>query len=370
MPSNQYPASKKTMHRIKHYLWGALAAASTVMLLNCGGGGGSNAQSGAGEVTNQAVKGRFWQPSTAAWHVHYITDAGTGNTIRTSSRVYDSLTSVALDGRLFVSQNIGALSDTTVLTIHPVPAQAEDTAASLRTLSFSTTIQRSVLSPDSRYLAIIYADGTGAVSTKNGLAIYDLQNQTDVNTIDHKRIHDTGMSTVQIRDFSWLPRGEYRYLYFDDRIMAGSAANPTQPDKPAGKIVAPAGYETDSDFAISPDGKQIATTFAKNKKTGEDYAPREVWFTDITGGNPERVTTGVDATSPVWSPDGQFISVASGWVAKTNDRVAYVCRRKYIPSTARNVTDEGARRQIRYTPFNKLGVNDMGCPPIDFAWTK
>jgi hypothetical protein len=161
MPSNQYPASKKTMHLIKHYLWGALAAASTVMLLNCGGGGGggSNAQSGAGEVINQAVMGRFWQPSTAAWHVHYITDAGTGNTIRTSSRVYDSLTSVALDGRLFVSQNIGALSDTTVLTIHPVPAQAEDTAASLRTLSFSTTIQQSALSPDSRYLVsncIIY----------------------------------------------------------------------------------------------------------------------------------------------------------------------------------------------------------------------
>jgi WD40 repeat protein len=259
----------------------------------------------------------------------------------------------------------------TPITIHPVPkTQAADAVANLHTISFSKSINQVFLSPDSRYLALIYADDTNAASTQNGLVIYDLQNQAAVNTINRRLVRDTGMSTTQIMNFSWLPSGEYRYIYRDARIMAGSVATPSQLDKPAGKMVAPAGYETTSEFTISPDGKKIATTFIGPRKSGGNEYPHEVWIADITGGNPQRLTAGEDAIRAVWSPDGQFLAVASGFIGSSVSQFGQICRRKYIPSTARNVTDEGSRQQIRYIPFEKPYVDNMSCPPIDFYWTE
>jgi hypothetical protein len=361
---------------IRNFLWGvALIAGAAVLLINCGGNGGgagSGTKSDAGETLNQGLSGRLWQPDIAVGSLHYITDADTGNTIRTGSKLYDNLVSVARDSRLFVSQNISALSDTTVVTIHPVPTTqiALVNAPNLGTLSFSSTINEVAISPDSRYLALIYANDTRTAATKNGLYIYDLQNQASVNSVSPKRIHDTGMSSTQISRFGWLPGGEYRYVYLDNRIMAGSVANPSQPDKFAGKIVAPVGYQTSSDFAVSPDGEKIATSFRKEPQLGVPDDPREVWLTDITGGNPQQLTAGEDAITPVWSPDGQFISVASGRVGRNNDRSAYVCKRKYISSAARKVIDDANRKQIRYIPYRKLLVDSMYCPPIDLYWTE
>jgi WD40 repeat protein len=374
MPLTNATSQSRMQRRVIKILSGAvLVAGAIVMLVNCGGGGGgadSGTKSSPGGTINPGLSGKLWQPSLDVGYVQYITDANTGNTIKTKfSYVRDDLVSVGRDGRLFASQNISANLDTSIVTIHPVPkTQVEDPVANLGALSFNSTIQVVSLSPDSRYLALIYADGTSRVSTKNGLYIYDLQNQADVNAIDFKLIHDTKMSTTQIMSFDWMPGGEYRYIYVDDRIMRGSVTNPSQADKLAGKIVAPAGLKTGDQFAISPDGKQIATSFSRNKKPGEVYDSYEVWLTDITGGNPQQVTTGLDAILPVWSPDGQFLAVASGRVGKL-DSENDLCRRKYIPSTARNVPADG-RQQIRHTPFGKPFLYDMGCPPIDFYWTK
>jgi WD40 repeat protein len=384
MSSNQNLPSQSTKRRVKNCLLGALfVATAAVLLINCGGGGGadSSAKSISGDGLNPGASGKFWQPDLGVGSVHYITDAKTGNTIRTLSALRDSLVSVARDGRLFVSQNVLSTSEKPTLTIRTTPkTQVEDRASNVATLTLDVEEVNDVyLSPDSRYMAVIYADGTSAVSTKNGLYIYDLQNQADVNTIKLRRIYDTGMSSTQIAAFDWLPGGEYRYIYRDNRIMAGSVTNPSQGDKPAGKIVVPAGYyAVQEPLHISPDGKQIAVVFIlpKPPERTTGVRPREVWLTDISGGNAQRVTAAnqADAIAPVWSPDGRFLAIAAGPMRDNSDAAAFDCKRQYILSTARNVTKEN-NQALRYMPYarpnqTQVGPHDMPCNPLDFYWTE
>jgi hypothetical protein len=383
MLSNKHHSSGGTKRRIRNCLWGAVfVAATTVFLVNCGGGsdsGDSSAKSAAGETLNPGLSGLFWTVDIEIGSRSFFIDAKTGNTARadfpTNVSVWrHSLVSVARDGRLFVSQNVREQQDTAILTIHPVPkTQIKGDVANLYTLPLKTDVALVVLSPDSHYMAVIYTDGNSVTADKNGLAIYDLQNQANVNSVNPKRIHDTGFTTnTKIMSFDWLPNGEYRYIFRDDRMMAGSVANASLPDKPAGKIVAPAGHATTTDFAISPDGKQIATTFVGRKELdGSLVSTRDVWVTDITGGNAQRVTNDEATTRPLWSPDGKFFALSTTYIGASIGGIEdNPCDHWYAPSTARNVGYQSGGRPIKHTAFGDYVVSTMICPPMDFYWTE
>jgi hypothetical protein len=383
MPLTLATSENRMRRRISTILWGSvLVASAAVFLVNCGGGGGSDGESGgshseSGQTVNAGLRGRFWYPNTGLGSgLEFITDAQTGNTIATQTELVNSnIVNIARDGRLFVGWERDPMTERTRLTIHPAPPKEQvsnkrgSVVTTLKTLFFKTSFQNAFLSPDSRYLAFIYADDLFTISTKNGLVIYDLNNQADVNIINETEVRDTQMSSTKIKNFGWLPGGEYRVLYQDNTIMAGSVANPTAPHKPAGKIVAPAGFTTSNEFQISPDGKQIATFFSSKKELDDVYTPTDVWLTDITGGNPQRLTNNRDVAHPVWSPDGKFIALGSGPGALLNE--GRICYRWYVPSTARNATyAKGDSQSIRYTQFRGLGLINMTCPPLDFDWTE
>jgi hypothetical protein len=378
MSSNKRRALESIKHRIRNYLWGAVfVATAAALLVNCGGGGSSDssAKSAAGDTLNPGLSGRFWQVGILVGSEAYFTDAKTGNTVRTRfSGLRNRFVSVARDSRLFASQDLASQLDTATITIHPVPkTQIGGDVATLYTMPLSTDVDLVVLSPESRYMAVIYTNDNSVIATKNGLAIYDLQNQANVNSVNPKRIHDTGFTTnTMIMNFDWLPNGEYRYIFRDDRMMAGSVANASQPDKPAGKIVAPAGFRTTSAFAISPDGKQIATVFANRREIkGVPTNTRDAWITDITGGNAQRVTNDDSTTRPVWSPDGQFLAFSSSYIGETAAGIEdNPCDRWYAPSTARNIGYERGGRSIQYREFGESVITKMICPPLDFYWTE
>jgi len=66
-----------------------------------------------------------------------------------------------------------------------------------------------------------------------------------------------------------------------------------------------AGYSgLNTSAAVSPDGTKVALILSKSGSP-------DVWVCDADGSNLKRLTTGVEDSSPCWSPDGQWICFAT-----------------------------------------------------------
>ncbi|MGA7731386.1 MAG: hypothetical protein WCD37_08945 [Chloroflexia bacterium] len=68
------------------------------------------------------------------------------------------------------------------------------------------------------------------------------------------------------------------------------------------------GVEERYDFAWSPDGRQIAYN---QQGRGNSGALDDVFVQDATGSPPRRITNGMDARNPSWSPDGAHIAFST-----------------------------------------------------------
>ena len=68
------------------------------------------------------------------------------------------------------------------------------------------------------------------------------------------------------------------------------------------KIAAYSGLNTSA--AASPDGAKVAMVLSK-------AGSANIWVCNADGSNPKRLTTGLEDSSPCWSPDGQWICFAT-----------------------------------------------------------
>jgi len=68
------------------------------------------------------------------------------------------------------------------------------------------------------------------------------------------------------------------------------------------KIAAYSGLNTSA--AASPDGAKVAMVLSK-------AGSANIWVCNADGSNPKRLTTGIEDSSPCWSPDGQWICFAT-----------------------------------------------------------
>jgi hypothetical protein len=382
MSSNQYLFSQSTKRYIKNFLCGAVSViVATVFLVNCGGGGGDGGSTteSVAPVLNPGIVGKLWHPDEGITTREYITNVSTGGTnVKVLSTGY-SLASVARDGRILVSQEILSRSGSANLQFHDATKINEGniTATVLKSLPIDEELNFISISPDSRYLALIYADGIPKLATKNGLWVFDLQNQSDVRKINPVQIRKTNLSTNQVAAFDWLPGGEYLYMLDnDERLIAGSAANPKQSDRFIGKISRPPGYSIVTQrLAISPDGKQIALTFSNQNIAPNRVEPdSDVWLSDINGGNLQRLTSDNKSSHPIWSSDGKFIILGSNYHETAGTPRAgqpgFGCETWYVPSTAKNTTFEQGQK-LRYTDFEGTVSVGMSCILLaDFRLTQ
>src|SRR5678815_272133 len=74
--------------------------------------------------------------------------------------------------------------------------------------------------------------------------------------------------------------------------------------------------KTVSSAAISPDGKLVAysVSYADMK---DNERRNEIWMVAASGGAPRKFTSGKNDSSPVWSPDGQWLAFLSSRPAAT-----------------------------------------------------
>jgi WD40-like Beta Propeller Repeat len=354
---------------------------SSFVVVACGGGGGSSAGGSAvnGSGLNPGLSGRLWYPHGGQATLQDTSDANSGvSQIRLNPAYGYTVASIARDARLVVMESTDITAATTQIEVHdatkPVDMNKESIALSKQL--FSSYINKVRISPDSRYMALIYSQDITKLSTSNGLVIYDLQNQADVNKVTPKRVRDTGLSTRQIADIDWLPGGEYRYLRYDGSLVAGSAsaADPSLSEKQVGKIVRPTGYVENLRLAISPDGKQIAMTFEAGPLPNDPLRNKsDVWLIDINGGNLERLTNDDLSSNPVWSPDGKYIVLAyqfninSGLVGRGD--LGNTCDRWYVPATARNAAFKTGQ-PLLYKTVDTGFAKNLICPPMAIEWTQ
>jgi hypothetical protein len=170
------------------------------------------------------------------------------------------------------------------------------------------------LSPDSRCMAAIYTDPDEVNPTVYGLVVLDFQNQADVIKLTPVKIQSISLQKRKLIGFDWLPNGEYIYAYSDGELVRGSCTNRAQAIKTVGRIRPPTTYDLIGGgrptFSISPDGTKILVTLVGDAILKDEITKpnvSDVWVTDITGGNMQRVTVGDKTGLPMWSPDGKYI---------------------------------------------------------------
>jgi hypothetical protein len=403
MSQNQHHASESTKRRTRNFLYAAVVISITaVLLVNCGGSsdsGGSSAKSiGSGRELNPGLAGTLWRPGDGI--AYDSIDARTGD-VRTDtfvSRYENRVPSLARDGRLVIFSNINEDAMTTFevsefkgwdYTI--TRGFPEKMPRPLYTSKSNVNYHHLYLSPDSRCMAYIYGDDSPVLATQYALKVLDFQNQADVTKVNPTLAYTTGLQNRKIAGFDWLPNGEYMFVYTDGTLMRGSCINHGQIPRAVGQIKPPAtydiavGYQT---FAISPDGSKIAVELmgdAKVKGAGLPVNVEDVWITDITGGNMQRLTVGDKSSQPLWSPDGQHIALGYETYIKGSavnvspywGVPSYVTgvsgSRWYVPATARNVAYPKSVGEVGIVLQESYGVNSsisMGTIPIDLLWTK
>lgn len=74
--------------------------------------------------------------------------------------------------------------------------------------------------------------------------------------------------------------------------------------------------KTVSSAAISPDGKLVAYSVSYSDMKDNERR-NEIWMVATSGGTPRKFTSGKNDSSPVWSPDGQWLAFLSSRPAAT-----------------------------------------------------
>jgi Tol biopolymer transport system component/DNA-binding winged helix-turn-helix (wHTH) protein len=196
-------------------------------------------------------------------------------------------------------------------------------------------VQRSpALSPDGSRVAFIWAgesgnnldlyvqriDGTGRVRLTTdpapeespawspaGGTIAFIRNG-EIFTIPSTGGHESKMTTAAGSGLSWSP--DARRIAFSDRISADGPLGIFLVSVDSGerrRLTSPAkAAEDDFSPAFSPDGQAVA--FVRRATTATS-----VYRVPVSGGNPTRVAiSGQPANGLVWSPDGQYLLLATG----------------------------------------------------------
>lgn len=80
--------------------------------------------------------------------------------------------------------------------------------------------------------------------------------------------------------------------------------------RPIGAVKLPATLRDAGAPSWSPDGTRIAFTANTSApaKAAFPLPPTDVYVVGLDGGTPRRITTGRDALSPTWSPDGRWVA--------------------------------------------------------------
>jgi hypothetical protein len=398
MSSNQHLSSQRNKRCIQNCLLGSLlVVVASIFLINCGGGsgGGEDVKSIApGGALNPGLVGTIWRPGDGL--AYDSIDAGSGRVRERNfvARVENPNPILARDLRLALFFNTRASPQTTTFEVSEFKGWdysitqgfPERKPKPLYESGSDFDYHQLYLSPDSRCMAYIYGDDSPVLATQYALKVLDFQNQADVTKVKPVLAYGMGLQNRKIAGFDWLPNGEYMFVYTDGTLMRGSCINHGQVPKAVGRIKPPAtydiavGYQT---FAISPDGTKIAVELmgdAKVKDAVQSVNVEDIWITDITGGNMQRLTVGDKSSQPIWSPDGQWIAL--GYETYINSakvplveefREAYTGSRWYIPSAARNVNPPkvpGETGRFLREAYGGGSWIVMSSNPITMMWTK
>jgi hypothetical protein len=150
------------------------------------------------------------------------------------------------------------------------------------------------------------ASEAAAMSGQAAVATMQEQNATPTSSLEFAvteiRRHKTGFALVSVIVIIALVGAAFGIYKFSDRVQSERAAAPLK----VTPLTTLPGVERS--VAFSPDGKQVAFTWANDGSSHFD-----VYIKLIGAGEPLRLTTSLAREmSPAWAPDGRYIAFLRG----------------------------------------------------------
>jgi eukaryotic-like serine/threonine-protein kinase len=204
----------------------------------------------------------------------------------------------------------GAVQPVTTLgsdSLHSLPSLVPDGSALLFTADKTILLTVDVLRLGTEQPARTIIDvGADARYVPTGHLVFGADGRLLVAPFDRQTLQVTGTPTAVLDGVRTEARGSLQAVWSDD----GTLVYVPGPDMATARLVwldrmgrqeplaaAPANF---SQFALSPDGKQLALSI-------RDRATRDIWVHEIGRGAQQRLTFSGSAAYPVWSRDGTSI---------------------------------------------------------------
>jgi Tol biopolymer transport system component len=204
----------------------------------------------------------------------------------------------------------GAVQPVTTLgsdSLHSLPSLVPDGSALLFTADKTILLTVDVLRLGTEQPARTIIDvGADARYVPTGHLVFGVDGRLLVAPFDRQTLQVTGTPTAILDDVRTEARGPLQAVWSDD----GTLIYVPGPDMATARFVwldrsgrqEPLAIAAGnfSQFALSPDGKQLALAI-------RDRAMRDIWVNEIGRGAQQRVTFSGSAAYPVWSRDGTSI---------------------------------------------------------------